>query len=166
MKWMGSGAVAVLLGALVPACTPTTEATGFIFSYGIGAFGCDTPCATPGAATIDSAARGDTVWLQHTMVLVAAVDSFTPQFATLRPDCAGHVAVLSGTATVRTLPTPTCNDSTYGLAFQLANVDYPQTLIAYTQWVVDSDLVPGAYLLRGRVLVRPRLEPVLGFTVQ
>ena len=167
MKWLGRAALVVLLGvAVAPACTPTTEATGFIFQYGIAAFGCDTTCATPGAVTIASAARGDTVWLQHAIVLVGAVDSFTPQLATLRPDCAENVAVVTGNSIVRSLPTPTCADSTYRRPFQLADVDYPRDTIVYTRWVVDAGLVPGGYLLRGRVLVRPRLEPSLGFTVQ
>lgn len=167
MTSLGRGAVIVLFGVVAVACTPSTEATGFVFQYGIAAFGCDTTCAAPNtSAPIDSAARGDTVWLQHMVVLVAAVDSFIPQVATVRPDCAGNVAVLSGTTTVRTLPTPTCNDSTYRLAFQLADVDYPQTLIVYTQWVVDTLLAPGLYGLRGRVLFHPRIEPTLGFEVQ
>jgi hypothetical protein len=168
VKWLGRAALVGLLGvgAVAPACTPTTEATGFVFQYGIDAFGCDTTCATPGAAPIASAARGDTVWLQHTMTLVAAVDSFIPQVATVRPACAGQVAVVTGGSTVRSVPTPTCADSTLPDSFQLAGVDYPQTVIAFTQWVVDAGLAPGGYLLRGRVLVRPRLEPSLGFTVQ
>jgi hypothetical protein len=168
MKGMGRAALVLLLGvgAVAPACTPTTEATGFIFSYGINAFGCDTTCATPGATPIDSAARGDTVWLQHAMVLVGAVDSFAPQFATLRPDCAENVAVVAGNSVVRSVPTPTCADSTYRRPFQLAGVDYPNDTIVYTRWVIDAGLVPGGYLLRGRVLVRPLLEPSFGFTVQ
>ena len=167
MKGKGRAALVVLLGMeVVAACTPTTEATGFIFQYGIGAFGCDTTCATPGTATIDSAARGDTVWLQHALVLVGAVDSFVPQFATLRPDCAENVAVVTGNNIVQSVPTPTCNDSTYRRPFQLAGVDYPNDTIVYTRWVIEAGLAPGGYLLRGRVLVHPRLEPSLGFTVQ
>lgn len=167
MTSLGRGAALVVSVAVAVGCTPTTSGTGFIFQYGIAAYGCDTTCAAPNTAvSLDSAARGDTVWLQHMMVLIAAVDSFIPQMATLRPDCAGNVAVLSGSVTVRSLPTPTCNDSTYRHSFQLAGVDYPDTLAVYTQWVVDTALAPGFYGLRGRVMVHPRIEPVLGFAVQ
>jgi len=148
-------------------CIPPTQGSGFIFQYGIGAYDCDTTCATPNpTAPIDTAARGDTVWLQHAISLIGAADSFRIQMATLRPDCAENVAVLTGSITVRSLPTPTCADSTSSVGFQLAGVDQPQTIVVYTRWVVDSGLAPGAYLVRGRIMVRPRIEPALGFQVQ
>ncbi len=162
-----TAAVVALGGAFGLACLNSADPTGFVFQYGIGAFGCDTTCAAPNtAAPIDSAARGDTVWLQHEILLVAAVDSFTPQVATLRPDCAENVAVMTGTSTVRSLPTPSCPDSTYPQGFHLAGIDYPKVIVVHTRWVVDSGLAPGLYGLRGRVLVRPRLEPTFGFQVQ
>lgn len=154
---------AVLLGG---GCLNTTAPTGFVFRYQLHAFGCDASCDTPGDTAITSAARGDTVWLQHVLELIAAVDSVRPQTATLRPDCAENVAVLSGTSTVRRLPAPSCADSTYLQGFQLAGIDYPQTIVAYTRWVVDSGLTPALYGLRGRVMVQPRLEPTFGFEVQ
>lgn len=164
MKSLGRGALALLF---VVGCLPTTSGSGFIFQYGIGAYDCDTTCATPNpAAPIDTTARGDTVWLQHAISLIGAVDSFRVQLATLRPDCAENVAVQSGTITVRSLPTPTCADSTHSVGFQLAGVNAPQTIVVYTRWVVDSGLVAGQYLLRGRIMVRPRIEPALGFQVQ
>ncbi|HKC40876.1 MAG TPA: hypothetical protein VKC15_15155 [Gemmatimonadales bacterium] len=158
---------ALVLGVGALACVHSTDATGYVFQYGITAFGCDTTCAAPDSTTpIQSAARGDTVWLQHLMILIAAVDSFTPQIATLRRDCAENVAVLAGNTTVRSLPTPTCADSTYEQAFQLAGYDYPHTIATYTRWVVDSQLAPTQYGLRGRLMVRPRIEPTLPFGVQ
>jgi len=164
MKSLGLGALAFFL---VVGCLPPTQGSGFIFQYGIGAYDCDTTCATPNpSAPIDTAARGDTVWLQHAMSLIGAIDSFRVQLATLRPDCAVNVAVLSGNSTVRSLPTPTCADSTARVGFQLAGVDQPQTIVVYTRWVVDSGLAAGLYLLRGRVMVHPLIEPVLGFQVQ
>ena len=155
--------VAVLLGS---GCINTNEPIGFVFQYQVRTFNCGTPCSAPGDSEITSGARGDTVWLQHTIDLIAALDSFTPQTATVRPDCAENVAVLSGTTTIRSLPTPSCADSTYRKSFQLAGIDYPQTMVVYTQWIVDSSLLPARYALRGRVLVRPRLEPTTGFDVR
>jgi len=158
-------AAAVVL--LAVGCINTTAPTGFAFRYQVRAFRCGTTCTTPDSTTqIASAARGDTVWVQHRVDLIAALDSLAPQSATLRPDCAGSVAVVNGSTTVRTLPTPTCADSTYRQAFQLADVDYPRTIVIYTRWVVDPALTPAQYGLRGRVVFRPLLEPVSTFDVQ
>jgi hypothetical protein len=156
-------AAAVVLGA---ACLNTAEPKGFVFRYSIGAYGCDTTCATPGANSIASAARGDTVWLQHLLELVAAVDSFRPQTTTLRAECSENVAILMGNSAVDTVPTPTCPDSTYQQSFQLKDIDWPAAIVRYTRWVVDSSLTPGLYGLRGRVMVQPRIEPTFGFTIQ
>jgi len=159
------GAV-VVLGAAAVACAHSTDATGFVFQYGIAAFGCDTTCATPDStASIATAGRGDTVWVQHTMTLLGAIDSFIPQIATVRPDCAGPVAVIAGTTTVRSVPTPTCADSTLPDTFQLAGINFPRTVVAYTRWVVDTGLSPRGYLVRGRVMVHPAIEPAVFFTV-
>jgi hypothetical protein len=156
--------VVVLLGA---ACIHTTAPTGFTFQYQIRALACDTSCAAPDSTVVvTSAARGDTVWLQHVMSLVGAVDSFTPQAVTLRPDCEVNVLVIAGSTTLRSIPTPTCPDSTYSQWFQLAGIYYPQILVRYTQWVVDAGLAAGSYGVRGHVVVQPRLEPTLTFDVQ
>jgi hypothetical protein len=155
--------VAVLLGG---GCINTAEPTGFIYRYQVRTVSCGTSCSAPGDSQITSAARGDTVWVEHIVNLIAAIDSFTPQTATLRPDCAENVAVLNGNTTVRSLPTPSCADSTYRMSFQLAGIDYPQTMVVHTRWIVDSALAPAQYGLRGRVLVRPRLEPTTGLDVQ
>jgi hypothetical protein len=160
--------VAIVLGVGgAGACINTADPTLYSFRYQVGAFGCGTTCAAPdSAAPIESAALGDTVWVLNALSLVAALDSFTVEFATLRPDCEQNVVVLAGTTIVRTLPTPSCPDSTYQQGFQLAGINYPQTVIVSTRWVVDSQLAPGLYGLKGRVLVRPRLEPVYTVRVQ
>ena len=149
-------------GAAAAGCINTTDPILYGFRYQVGAFGCDTSCAVPDTTTapIDSVARGDTVWVLHALSLVAAIDSLTVQVATLRPDCEQNVVVLAGSTVVRTLPTPTCPDSTYHQGFQLAGIDYPQLVVVATPWVVDSTVAPGLYGLKGRVLAQPRLEPV------
>jgi|SRR5882762_3656472 len=154
----------VLLGAatlgLGVACLPSTELSGFVFQYGITALGCDTTCAAPGADTITTAARGDTVWLRHEIVLLQSVRDSSD--ATLRPACADNVAIRSGVTTVRTLPAPAgcAIDSTAVIRFAFGG-----TVTRYTQWVVDSSLTPAPYLVVGRILVHPLLEPSLSFTV-
>ena len=169
MKGMRRAVVAavVVLGAGAVACDAhSTDATGFIFQYALSALPCDTTCATPDStSSVAAATHGDTVWVRHAMTLVAAIDSFMPQIATLRPGCAGPVAVVSGNTTVRSVPTPTCTDSTVPDTFQLAGVNFPQTVVVYTRWVVDTGLSPGGYLIRGRVMVHPAIEPVVFFTI-
>jgi hypothetical protein len=156
--------VAVGIGA---GCIDTSAPSAYAFRYQISAYACDTSCAAPDSSTaITFAARGDTVWLQHAMSLVGAADSFTPKVVTLRPNCEVNVVVLAGSTILRTLPTPTCPDSTYPQGFQLAGIDYPQSLIVYTRWVLDLQLSPGPYGLQGRVVVQPRLEPTFPFDVQ
>jgi len=156
--------VAVGIGA---GCIDTSAPSAYAFRYQISAYACDTSCAAPdSSAQVTFAARGDTVWLQHAMSLVGAADSFTPKVVTLRPDCDVNVLVVVESTILRTLPTPTCPDSTYPQGFQLAGIDYPSSLIVYTRWVVDSQLSPGPYGLQGRVVVQPRLEPRLPFDVQ
>ena len=156
-------AVVLLLGAAIllgVACLPTTELSGFVFQYGIAAFNCDTTCAAPGPDTISTAARGDTVWLRHEIVLVQSVNDSSD--ATLRPDCTDNVAIRAGVNTVKTLPLPVpgCLDSTAVRRFALGG-----TYTRYTQWVLDSSLTPAPYLVVGRVLVHPLIEPSLSFTV-
>lgn len=157
---------AVLLGGGA-ACLNTAEPRGFTFRYQIFASGCDTTCAAPGSVPIDSAARGDTIWLQHVVELIGAVDSVTPQPATLRPDCAENVAVLAGNSTVRSVPTPaTCPDSTFEQNFTLQGITFPSIVVRYNRWVVDPALSPAVYGLRGRVMVQPRIEPIFAFTIR
>ena len=151
------GAAALGVGV---ACLPSTELTGFVFQYGIAAFDCDTTCAAPGADTISTAARGDTVWLRHQIVLVQSVNDSSD--ATMRPICADNVAIRAGVTTLKTLPAPAgcALDSTDIRRFALGG-----TLTRYTQWVVDSSLTPAPYSVVGRVLVHPLIEPSLTFTI-
>lgn len=154
----------VLLGAAIlglgVACLPATELTGFVFQYGIAAFGCDTTCAAPGADTISTAARGDTVWLRHQIVLVQSISDTSD--ATMRPTCADNVAIRAGVNTVETLPAPAgCPlDST-----DIRRFAFGGTVTRYTQWVVDSSFTPSPYLVVGRVMVHPLIEPSFTFTV-
>lgn len=158
MAVVGAVAGAVLLGAGA-ACINSVGPSGFVFQYGIGAFGCDTTCATPGTTMIDSAARGDTVWLRYDILLVqSARDSAD---ATLRPDCTENVAIRTGVTTVRTIPAPaTCQDSTAPQRFPLGGA-----VTRYTRWVVDSGLTPMTYFVVGRVMVRPTIEPSFPFVI-
>jgi hypothetical protein len=149
------------------ACLNTSGPTNFAFRYGVIAHPCSTTCDTPGDSAITSAARGDTVWVSHLVELVDAPTSATPQAARLRPECAENVRLLAVGGTAGSLPAPaTCPDSTYLMSFSLLGIDYPASLSRDTRWIIDSALTPGTYGLRGRVLVSPRLEPTLGFTVQ
>ena len=152
----------VVLGAVAlgVACLPSTELTGFVFQYGISVFNCDTTCAAPGVDTISTAARGDTVWLRHQIVLVQSV--YDSSDATMRPTCADNVAIRAGVNTVKTLPTPAgcALDSTEVVRFAFGG-----TLTRYTQWVVDSSLTPAPYLVVGRILVHPLIEPSRSVTV-
>jgi hypothetical protein len=156
-------AAALVLGA---ACLNTSGPHGFVFRYQLRILGCATTCDTAGTTPVDTAQRGDTVWLEHFISLVGAVDSVTPQTATLRADCAGHIAILSANTTVRTIPPPTCGDSTYEEDFTLIGTPIKDAITIYTQWVVDQQLSAGFYTVRGRVMVQPRVEPSFGITVQ
>jgi hypothetical protein len=106
------------------------------------------------------------VWLEHIISLLGAVDSLLPETATLRADCAGHIAILNGTIAIRTIPAPTCPDSTFQQDFSLKGITAPQEDTIYTQWAVDSGLTPGLYVVQGRVMVRPRVEPSFAFTIR
>ncbi len=154
------GGVVVLLGSMtLVACFNTAEPTGFVFQYGISAFGCDSTCAVPGATMIDTAARGDTVWLRHEVLLVQSIRDSAE--ATLRPACAENVAIHAGVNVVRTIPAPaTCQDSTATLKFALGGA-----VMRFSQWVVDSGLTPMTYVIVGRVMVRPLIEPSFSFVV-
>src|SRR4029077_9978635 len=114
----------------------------------------------PGPDTISTAARGDTVWVRHQIVLVQSVNDSSD--ATLRPTCADNVAIRTGVNTVKTLPAPaSCAlDSTDVRRFALGG-----TLTLYTRWIVDSSLTPAPYGVVGRVMVHPLIEPQLTFTV-
>jgi hypothetical protein len=155
---------AILLGA---ACVRVSEPTNFTFRYKVAAYGCSASCDTPGDSAITSAARGDTVWVSHLIELLTAHDAVTPQIARLRPDCAENVVLLVVGGTAGSLPAPTtCPDSTYRMSFTLQGSPYPSSLSRDTRWIIDSALTPGTYGVRGRVLVSPRLEPMLAFAVQ
>jgi hypothetical protein len=130
-----------------------------VFQYQIGVYGCATDCTAPGTTPVSSAARGDTIWLRHDILLLQATD--TIRRATLRPDCAGGVLVQFGAATRDTVPTATCPDSTMVRDFALGT-----GITRFHQWIVDSALTPAVYSVVGRVLVQPRLEPRFGFTIQ
>jgi hypothetical protein len=153
-------AAVVLLGtAAGTACITSVEPSGFVFQYGIAAFGCDTTCASPGTTTLDSAARGDTVWLQHDIRLLQSARDGAE--ATLRPNCTENVAIRAAVTTVRTIPAPaTCQDSTAPHRFALGEV-----VTRYTQWVVDSGLTPMTYFVVGHLMVQPRIEPLIPFVI-
>jgi len=150
----------ILLGALAAGCATTTDATGFVFQYGISAFGCDTTCASPGADSISTASLGDTVWLRHEVLLVNAVGDSAD--ARMRPTCTTNVVIQAGVNPVRTAPAPTtcADDSTTLVRFPIGGV-----ATRYTQWVVDSALPPMTYVVIGRIMVHPLIEPALQFTV-
>jgi hypothetical protein len=147
-----------LVGAVAGSCLNSADPGRFVFQYAIAAYGCGSDCTQPGPTTISTAARGDTVWVRHDIVLLQANDSL--RRGTIRPDCALNVVIESPTAPVDTLPTPTCGDS-------LASHDFVigATLTRFTRWVVDPALTPRIYDIVGRVLVQPRIEPRFLFTV-
>jgi hypothetical protein len=166
-RQIAAAAVVLLAGGGGVACINSAAPTGFVFQYQVGAYGCDTTCATAGDSAITSAARGDTVWVFHLVRLINAIDPAAPQFARLRPTCAENVVILASGTTVRSLPAPAdCPDSTYRQAFTLLGTDWPTTVSWYTRWVVDAALTPGGYAVRGRVMVQPQIEPTFDFTVQ
>jgi len=150
----------ILLCALAAGCSTSTDATGFVFQYAISAVGCDTTCASPGVDTISTARRGDTVWLRHEVLLVAAVGDSAD--AKMRPTCTTNVVILAGVNPVRTVPTPTtcAADSTTLVRFPIGGV-----ATRYTQWVVDTALTPMIYVVTGRIMVHPLIEPSFQFTV-
>jgi hypothetical protein len=123
-------------------------------------FGCDNPCIGPIRTPIDSASRGDTVWIEHVIQLVGTLD--TTIDGTVRPDCTENVAIEFGGSVVATAPAPpTCPDST---AQQEFVVGTPVTRL--TRWGVDAGLTPGGHVILGRIMVEPSLEPRLAFTVR
>lgn len=150
----------VLLGALTAGCAHTTDATGFIFQYGISALGCGTTCAAPGVDTVATANVGDTVWLRHEVLLVNAVGDSAD--ARMRPTCTTNIVIQSGVNAVRTIPAPTtcADDSTTVVRFAVGGV-----ATRYTQWVVDTALTPMTYVVVGRIMVHPLIEPSFQFTV-
>ena len=154
----------VLLGV---GCLNASGPRGFVFQYQIGALDCGADCTVPGDSAIITASLGDTVWVFHTLTLVAARDSLSTEAATVRPACAENVLLLRGSTTAGKLPNPqTCPDSTAPERFTLKGLTYPSQITRYTRWIVDSSLATGLYGLRGRVMVQPRLEPIYTITVQ
>jgi hypothetical protein len=148
---------ALLVGV---ACINVAEPTYLVLGYRITVLGCDTPCTRPNRTPVDSAARGDTVWIEHVFELVGVRD--TTIEGTVRPDCRENVTIESGGSAVASAPTPeTCPDSTAPLEF---STSFPVTRL--TRWPVDTGLTPGFHVIVGRILVQPLVEPKLGFTVQ
>jgi len=148
---------ALLLGL---ACINVAEPRQLLFQYRITALGCDTPCTRPNRTAITSAARGDSVWIEHVIELVGTLD--TTYTATLRPDCTENLAIEVGDSVVATVPASgTCQDSTVQQVFATFVPVIRQTL-----WPVDAGLTPGLHVIVGRILVQPSTEPHLGFTVQ
>jgi hypothetical protein len=154
------GALALAAGA---ACLNSAEPRGFIYQYQLIVHACDSlTCDAPDSnLTVSTASPGDTVWLRHDILLLQAAEDTTN--ATIRPDCAENARVAFGGATVQALPEPvTCEDSTALQEFVLGDV-----FTRFTQWVLDSALVPGnTYSVVGRILVQPRIEPTFGFIIQ
>lgn len=147
---------ALLLGL---SCINVAEPRQLFLQYRVTALGCDTPCNRPNRTVITSAARGDSVWIEHVIELIGTVD--TTVTGTVRPDCTENVAIEVGDSVVATVPaSPTCQDSTAQQAFATFVPVIRQTL-----WPVDSALTPGLHVIVGRILVQPPTEPKLGFTV-
>jgi len=142
------------------ACINVAEPRQLLLRYRITALGCDTPCTRPNRTAITSAARGDSVWIEHVIELVGTLD--TTYTATVRPDCTENVAIEVGDSVVATVPaSATCQDST---AQQVFSTFVP--VIRQTRWPVDAALTPGFHVIVGRILVQPPTEPRLGFTVR
>jgi hypothetical protein len=161
VRALAVGSVVALAAGI--ACLHSADPRGFIYQYQVGVHACDSlTCDEPDStATVSTAAPGDTVWLRHDILLLQAGEDTTN--ATIRPDCAENARVAFGGTTVQSLPEPvTCEDSTVLQAFVQEEV-----LTRFTQWVLDSTLVPGnVYSVMGRVLVQPRIEPTFGFLIQ
>jgi len=148
---------ALLVGV---ACINVAEPRQLVLQYRITALGCDTPCIRPNRTPVDTAARGDTVWIEHVIELVGTLD--TTIEGTVRPDCTENVAIEFEDSTVATVPAPaTCPDSTAPHEF---STFVPVT--RQTRWPVDTALTPGFHVIVGRILVAPLAEPKLGFTVR
>jgi hypothetical protein len=148
---------ALLVGV---ACINVAGPRQLVLRYRITALGCDTPCIRPTRTPVDTAARGDTVWIEHVIQLVGTLD--TTIEGTVRPDCTENVAIEFGDSTVATLPAlETCPDST---APQEFSTSFPVTRL--TRWPVDTGLTPGGHVILGRIMVEPGLEPRLAFTVR
>lgn len=148
---------ALLLGL---SCINVAEPRQLFLQYRITALGCDTPCNRPNRTVITSAARGDSVWIEHVIELIGTVD--TTVTGTVRPDCTENVAIEVGDSVVATVPaSSTCPDSTEQQAFATF-----VPVIRQTRWPVHPALTPGLHVIVGRILVQPPTEPKLGFTVQ
>lgn len=145
---------------LAVGCIEVAGPSSAVLRYQITALGCDTPCIRPNRTPIDSAFRGDTVWIEHVIELFSTAD--TAFVATIRPDCRENVAIEFGDSIVASVPAPeTCPDSTVPQSF-VNNAP----LTRLTRWPVDTGLTPGFQVIVGRILVQPNVEPKLGFTVQ
>lgn len=155
-------ALALALAAGSASVCPTEEPTIFRLRYEFRVLGCgDTGCGAPGTDedTIRVANRSDTVWLFHRVRMLASFDS---TLVRLRPDCADHVWVVRDNVTVRTVPASvTCPDST-----DEDHLRGGEELLRLTQWVVDRTLEPATYLVRGRMVVEPVLEPGILFEIR
>jgi hypothetical protein len=80
----------------------------------------------------------------------------------MRPTCTTNVVIEAGVNAVRTAPAPTtcAEDSTTVVRFPIGGL-----VTRYTQWVVDSQLTPMTYLVVGRIMVHPLIEPSFPFTI-
>ncbi|HXF95884.1 MAG TPA: hypothetical protein VNI61_07245 [Gemmatimonadales bacterium] len=157
--------VGAALALAAGACVSTTDPRSAIVSYAVSVLGCAAgDCSLPDDTLLLTVAeRGDTVWV------FSGVEGGNPlvgdsALVTLRADCAENVVLLDGTATARTFPSPvTCPDS---VVTRFVKRPPQPAEHRFFQWVVDSSLTPGSYVVEGRMLVAPDLRPALIFQVR
>jgi hypothetical protein len=154
--------VGVAAAALGAGCLHTNAPKGFTVQYAIGIYGCAVSCQTPGSQLIASAVRGDTVWVQHVVSLITALEPTA--LGRVLPECESHTTVENGRGLVFVaLPTSTCPDSVESHDFVADSV-----VTRLDQWVIDSSLADTgntAYAIVGHVLQKPLLEPRFLFTI-
>jgi len=154
--------VGVLAAALGAACLNSQAPKGFTVQYAIAIYGCGTSCDAPGPEGLTFATRGDTVWVRHDVSLISALEPTA--YARVRADCEENATVETGTGAVRvSLPASSCPDSLETHDFVADSV-----ITRQDRWIIDSSLAatgPTAYAVIGHILVRPRLEPRLLFTI-
>jgi hypothetical protein len=154
-----ASALSVITAAGV-ACVNSQAPKGFTVQYAIAVYGCATNCSEPGAETLASAARGDTVWVRHDVLLLRALEPRA--LAQVIPDCGENATVVTPSgAPVVSLPPPTCPESVETHDFVVDSL-----ITRLDQWVIDPSVSPAPYAVVGHILQRPLLEPYLSFTVQ
>lgn len=154
-----SASIMAALFAAGVACVSSAAPRGFVIQYQLRIFSCNSPCTAPDTGIV-SARRGDTVWLQHDVNLVRALEPTA--WARIRPDCAETTLIQSAAGvTVRSVPVPTCPNSTAVHDF-VADSAVSRSI----PWIIDSALTPAIYSIAGRVMVQPRIEPRFSFAVQ